>query len=65
MQTIFTVSDLACSACVETIERAIHSIDPQAQIVADPQTKLVQIESELSTETLSAAIVNAGYSVSS
>ena len=64
MQTTFTVSDLACGACVDTITQAISSIDPIAKVVASPQTKLVQIESELPVVTLQAAIVNAGYTVS-
>lgn len=64
MQTTFTVADLACGACVDTITLAISSIDPIAKVVANPQTKLVQIESELPVVTLQAAIVNAGYTVS-
>jgi copper chaperone len=64
MQTTFTVGDLACSACVDRISQAIHSIDPQAQVVADPQTKLVQIESELPALTLRSTITTAGYTVS-
>ncbi len=64
MQTTFTVPDLACGACVVTLDRAIHSVDPQAKITADPQTKLVQIESELPVATLVATIVDAGYTVS-
>ena len=64
MQTTFTVSDLACGACVDKITQAISSSDPIAKVVANPQTKLVQIESELPVVTLQAAIVNAGYTVS-
>jgi copper chaperone len=63
MQTTFTVPDLACAACVATIDRAIHAVDPQAKIVADPQTKLVQIESELPVATLATTIRAAGYTV--
>lgn len=63
MQTTFTVTDLACSACVATITQAIHSFDAQAKIIANPETKLVQIDSELSTETLQAAITKAGYTI--
>ncbi len=63
MQRTFTVSDLACSACVEKVTQAIHSIDPQAQITANPETKLVQVESTLSTATLQATITEAGYTV--
>jgi copper chaperone len=61
MQTTFTVSDLACSACAERITLAIHAIDPQAKIVADPQTKLVQIDSELPVTILKSTIAETGY----
>jgi copper chaperone len=64
MQTTFTVPDLACGACADKISQAIHSIDPQAKITADPQTKLVQIESELAVATLQTTIAAAGYTVS-
>ncbi len=64
MQTTFTVSDLACSACVDKISQAIRAIDPQAKIAADPSTKLVQIESDLPVMTLQKAIVDTGYTVS-
>lgn len=63
MQTTFTVPDLACNACVDTITQAIKSIDPQAKIAANPQTKLVEIESELPVATLQAKIAEAGYTV--
>ena len=63
MQTTFTVPDLACGACAAKISQAIHSIDPQAKIAADPQTKLVQIESTLPTSSLVIAITDAGYTV--
>ena len=63
MQTTFTVPDLACGACVDTISQAIHAIDPQAKIVASPQTKLVQIESELPVMTLQTTIIAAGYTI--
>jgi copper chaperone len=64
MQTTFTVGDLACNACVDRISQAICSIDPQARVVADPQTKLVQIDSDLPALTLRSTITNAGYTVS-
>jgi copper chaperone len=64
MQSTFTVPDLACAACVATIDRAIRTVDPQAKITADPQTKLVQIESDIPVETLTTTIRAAGYTVS-
>ncbi len=64
MQSIFTVPDLACGACADKIGQAIHLVDPQATISADPQTKQVQINSDLSATTLESTIVAAGYTVS-
>lgn len=64
MQTTFTVPDLACAACVATIDRAVRAVDPQAKVTANPQTKLVEIESELPVARLSATITDAGYTVS-
>ncbi len=64
MQITLTISDMACSACVDKISQAIRAIDPQAIIVADSSTKLVQIESELSAMTLQSTIVATGYTVS-
>jgi copper chaperone len=63
MQTTFTVTDLACGACADTISQAIRAIDPQAQIVADPQTKLVKIDSNLPATTLESTIAAAGYTI--
>jgi copper chaperone len=61
--TIFTVPDMACGACVDKINQSINSIDPQAKIVANSQTKLIQIESEMPAATLETAIVEAGYTI--
>ena len=63
MLTTFTVPDMACGACVDKITQAINSIDPQAIIIANSQTKLVQIESEIPIVNLETAIVAAGYTV--
>jgi copper chaperone len=61
--TTFTVPDLACGACIATITQAINAVDPQAKIVANSQTKLVEIESELPVTKLEATIVDAGYTI--
>ncbi len=64
MQLNFKVPDLACSACADKIGQAIYLIDPQAIVSADPQTKQVQIDSDLPATTLAETIVKAGYTVS-
>lgn len=42
MSIAFTVPDLACSACVDTVTKAIQAIDTTAQVKADPTTKQVE-----------------------
>lgn len=58
-----TVSNMACSACGDTITTAIKSIDPAATVTADPKTKLVNIETQASEDSIKQAITNAGYTV--
>ncbi|MBC6434569.1 heavy-metal-associated domain-containing protein [Nostoc sp. HG1] len=59
----FTVSDMACSACVKTITQAITAIDPSAQVEADTKTKRVNIETQKSETEVKQAIAAAGYTV--
>jgi copper chaperone len=60
----FKVPNMACSACGETITKAIKAIDPAATVKTDPKTKLVEIETQASFETIAQAITTAGYTVS-
>lgn len=59
----FTVSDMACSACVETIAQAVTAIDPAAKVEADPKTKQVNIETQKTEVEVKQAIATAGYTV--
>ena len=57
------VPNMACSACGETITKAIKAIDPAATVQADPKTKLVNIETQVSETAVTEAITSAGYTV--
>ncbi|OKH37373.1 heavy metal transporter [[Phormidium ambiguum] IAM M-71] len=57
------VPNMACSACGETITKAIKAIDPAATVQADPKTKLVNIETQVSETVVTEAIKSAGYTV--
>jgi copper chaperone len=61
MQIEFTVPDMACGACANTIEKAIKVIDPAAEITADASTKFVKILTTSAAETVKQAIEQAGY----
>ena len=58
------VPSMACSACAETITKAVQTIDSGAKVEADPKTKFVNIETQVSQEAVTEAIVAAGYPVS-
>jgi copper chaperone len=55
---------MACSACSDTITKAIKAIDPTATVQADPKTKLVEIDAQVSEASVRDAITAAGYSIS-
>lgn len=57
------VPSMACSACAETITKAIQGVDPAATVQADPKTKAVVIDTTVEGEVVKAAIAAAGYPV--
>ncbi|MGG6264349.1 heavy-metal-associated domain-containing protein [Leptolyngbya sp. AN03gr2] len=63
MSLQFTVPNMACSACSETITSAIKAIDPTATVSADPKTKQVNVETQASENRVKEAVTNAGYTV--
>lgn len=58
-----TVPSMACSACAETITKAVQTVDPAAIVNADPKTKVVQVETAASDQAVKEAIAAAGYPV--
>lgn len=58
-----TVPDLACSACSETITKAVKAIDSTATVQADPKTKQVNVETQATEAEIKQAITGAGYTV--
>ena len=64
----FTVPNLACAVCVETVAKAIAALDAGASVDADPATKLVKIAlsaefapSETAEAAVRQALTAAGY----
>lgn len=58
----FTVPDMACSACSNSITKAVQTLDATATVKADLQTKRVTIETQHPEAEVKRAIVAAGYS---
>jgi copper chaperone len=61
MTITFTVPDMACSACAETITRAIQAVDNSAAVTADSTTKQVCVTATVTESDLRHAIELAGY----
>jgi copper chaperone len=59
----FKVLNMACSACGETITKAIKTIDPGATVQTDLKTKLFEIETQASSDAIAQAITKAGYTL--
>jgi copper chaperone len=58
-----TVPNMACSACGETITKAVKAIDSRATVQTNPKTKLVKIETQASEAAVKQAITTAGYQI--
>jgi copper chaperone len=57
------VPDMACSACADTITKAVQAIDADAIVQADPKTKIVSVKTNASETAIQEAITQAGYTV--
>lgn len=55
------VPKIACSACVNTVTKAVIAIDPTAKVEADTKTKMVSIETQKSEADIKEAIATVGY----
>ncbi len=58
-----TVPNMACSACSDTITKAIQEIDPAATVQTDTKTKQVNVETNATERSIKQAITDAGYTV--
>lgn len=63
MSVQLKVSDMACSACANTITQAVKQVDANAEVEADLNAKTVTIATQQPLEAIKQAIVAAGYTV--
>ncbi|PMQ15982.1 heavy-metal-associated domain-containing protein [Janthinobacterium sp. AD80] len=59
------VENMSCGHCVGSVTKAVQAIDPAAQVQIDLASKRVTVESTSELGAISAAIVDAGFPVSS
>ena len=56
-----TIPKIRCCGCVASVEKAIHSVDASAQIVADIEARRVEVTTQADRQALVTALDAAGY----
>jgi copper chaperone len=64
MKLQLKVPEMTCGGCVSNITRAIKTVDVDATVQGDPQTKIVLVETKSSEPEIKAALAQAGYPAS-
>lgn len=64
MKLQLKVPKMTCGGCVNSISRAIRTVDANASVEADPKTKIVLVETQAPETAIKAAIAQAGYPAS-
>ncbi|MFP8956058.1 heavy-metal-associated domain-containing protein [Natrialbaceae archaeon A-CW3] len=59
-QTI-TVTGMSCGGCESTVESALEELDGVTGVSADNESDSVTVEGDADTDTIVAAIEDAGY----
>lgn len=57
----FKVNDMTCGHCASTVDKAVKTVDPGAQVTIDLTAHLVEIRSEKPASVFVTAITDAGY----
>jgi len=57
----FHIENMTCGGCVRGVTKAIQSVDPAAQVSADPATHKVDILTSAPRGELATALANAGF----
>ncbi|WP_222703817.1 heavy-metal-associated domain-containing protein [Sphingomonas xanthus] len=58
-----TVRGMSCGPCARAVTNAVHSVDPNAEVEIDLETKRVAINTIAKLPQLTVAIEKAGYLV--
>ena len=61
MNLTLSVPSIGCASCIETITKAIQSVDASAIVTGDVPAKSLDIESQLTEVKLREIIVSAGH----
>ena len=57
----FHIETMTCGGCVRSVTKVIKSVDPAAEVKADPATHSVDVTTTAPRERLAAVLADAGY----
>lgn len=57
----FHVPDMSCGHCTAAITKEINALDPQAKVLTDLETRMVEVSTPQPDAAVLGAIKNAGY----
>lgn len=55
------IQNMTCGGCVRRVTKAIQSLDPAAQVEADPVTRKVIVTSQRSQQEIETVLAEVGY----
>ena len=55
------IPDMTCGHCAQTVEKAVKSVDPAAQVEVDLARKVVIIETTAPAQSIADVVRSAGY----
>jgi len=57
----FHIENMTCGGCVRSVTKAIQSVDPDAEVNADPDARKVDVKSSVARDKLVNALTEVGY----
>ena len=57
----FHIENMTCGGCVRGVTKEIHSVDPVAQVSADPATHKVDIVTTAPRAAIQSVLADAGF----
>ncbi|ASC66367.1 copper chaperone [Achromobacter denitrificans] len=57
----FHLDGMTCGGCARKVTKAVQAVDPDANVVTDPPTRLVLVQTSASRDQIAAALSEAGY----
>ena len=57
----FHIENMTCGGCARSVTKAIQSVDPVAEVNADPSTHKVDVKSSAPRDQLVNALTEVGY----